>query len=101
MGAPPIDAVATPPAALAPDPPSANVAVKPVAVPRPTHKPKARKAEPKPRLFGDRVRALEGCAPRPSCAASVLRRADDVLALSVEELRDLDAALERCLARCR
>jgi hypothetical protein len=52
-------------------------------------------------LFGDRIRALKACASRPACAAGVIERSADVTALSVEELRDLDADLDRCLQRCR
>ncbi|MBI1945505.1 MAG: serine/threonine protein kinase [Deltaproteobacteria bacterium] len=87
------------PATLAPDP--QTVAAQPITNARPPHKAKQKKPEAKPRLFGDRVRALKECEPRPRCAASVLERADDVLGLSVDELRRLDEALERCLAKCR
>ena len=74
----------------------------PVIANRPAPKAsKAKKPEPRPKLFGDRVRALRECAPRPPCATAVLRRADDVLQLSVEELRALDSELERCLRRCK
>ncbi|MBI1949265.1 MAG: protein kinase [Deltaproteobacteria bacterium] len=58
------------------------------------------KATAIPLLFSDRVDALRACSPRPACAASVLRRADLVAELDVEELRDLDDALLRCLSRC-
>lgn len=52
-------------------------------------------------LFGDRLRALKNCAPRPGCAPLVLKRAADVGSLTVEELRDLDEDLDRCLERCQ
>ncbi|MCC7072899.1 MAG: serine/threonine protein kinase [Deltaproteobacteria bacterium] len=97
--APLVEAAPAPPPVHVDPPPSTERA--PIAVTRPATKAtKAKKAEPKPRLFGDRVRALRECAPRPSCAAAVLGRTNDVLTLSVDELRALDGELERCLRRC-
>ncbi|MCC7112372.1 MAG: protein kinase [Deltaproteobacteria bacterium] len=91
-------------AVLAAPPSSASVvrSTDAAPTPRPTRKAsRPKKPEARPRLFGDRVRALRECEPRPACAASVLRQAEDVTALSLDELRALDTSLERCLQRCR
>jgi hypothetical protein len=60
---------------------------------------------PKPTgLFGDDVKSLNRCAPRPTCAASVLRRANDVAAvraLSASDLAGLRDDVEWCLKQCR
>ena len=83
--------------------PAPTAAVPEVAVsPAVERRPPRRTSKPAsiPLLFSDRVDALRACAPRPACASGVLRRADAVAELDVEELRDLDDALARCLARC-
>ncbi|MCC7075009.1 MAG: protein kinase [Deltaproteobacteria bacterium] len=89
---------APPAPVLVPTPTSAP----PEAMPAPERRPAKRPSKPSaiPLLFSDRVEALRACAPRPACASGVLRRADGVADLDVEELRDLDDALARCLARC-
>ena len=104
---------AAPPAAVPPAavPPAAvpPAAVPPATVPPASEGPapverrpprKGPRAPAMPLLFSDRVLALRACSPRPACAAGVLRRADDVAELDVEELRELDDTLARCLSRC-
>jgi eukaryotic-like serine/threonine-protein kinase len=64
-------------------------------------RPRGRADKREPQLFGDRVRALKECNPRPLCASAVLPRVAHVPRLSVEELKELDAEVDRCLSRCR
>jgi hypothetical protein len=107
---PPVGPPPVAPAAPAPDVPPAPVVVDagapdvveppPAPPPRSTTPVKKKKVE-RPKLLGDRIRALKACDPRPLCATAVLKHAADVTSLSVDELKDLDGEVDRCLDRCR
>lgn len=62
-----------------------------------------REREPRerPKLLGDRVRALRSCSPKPACAAPVLARSNDMAALSAEEFKAFDEDVDWCLSQCR
>jgi serine/threonine-protein kinase len=87
--------------------PPSEPAVEPVVVEPPAAEPArqkrvvAKKAAKRPKLLGDRVRALKECAPKPKCATSVLARARDVAELSPEEFKAFDDDVDWCLKQCR
>lgn len=90
---------------LAPPPVVPIVSLQPPPAP-PTEEQRPRRATPKkvvkrPKLFGDRVRALRGCKPAPVCAKPVLARAGEMLSLSAEELKALEEDVDWCLQQCR
>jgi serine/threonine-protein kinase len=61
----------------------------------------AKEPKERPKLLGDRVRALKTCSPKPTCAAPVLSRAQEMATLSVDEVRALDEDIDWCLNQCR